>query len=128
MPWFVAEEAYDGPGPVEAVSESIPVGPFLLPSSWSKAKAVLRAPLAPEHRIDGVEVISFFFVYLADIEAILGLANLNGSDDDSPILSAVVDDTLDFPRPIDRIVRASGSFLQDPIANIFFQSPQEHSV
>jgi hypothetical protein len=96
MAWFVAEKAYDGPGPVEAVSESIPVGPFLLPSSWSKAKAVLRAPLAPEHRIDGVEVVSFFFVYLADVEAILGLADLNGSDNDSPILSSVVDDTLNL--------------------------------
>jgi hypothetical protein len=96
VPWFIAEEAYDGPGPVEAVSESIPVGPFLLPSSWAEAKAVLRAPLAPEHRIDGVEVVSFFFVYLADVEAILGLADLNGSDNDSPILSSVVDDTLNL--------------------------------
>ena len=96
MPWFVAEETYDGPGPVEAVSESIPVGPFLLPSSWSQAKTILRASLAPEHRIDGVEVISFFFVYLANVEAILGLADLNGSDNDSPILSSVVDDTLNL--------------------------------
>jgi hypothetical protein len=128
MPWLVAEKAYDGPGPVEAFSESIPVGPFLLSSSWSKAKTVLRAPLAPEHRIDGVEVVSLFFVYFAHVEAILGLASLDGGDNDSPILSAIVDDTLDFPRCLDRVVRASGSFFQDPIANIFFQSPQEHSV
>ena len=120
MPWFVTEKAYDGPGPVEAVSESIPVGPFLLPSSWAEAKAVLRAPLAPEHRIDGVEVISFFFVHLADVEAILGLAGLNGSDDDSSILSSVVDDALDFPGQLDRVVRASRPFLQDPITNVFF--------
>jgi hypothetical protein len=128
MPWFVAEKAYDGPGPVEAVSESIPIGPFLLPSSWSKAKTILRASLAPEHRIDGVEVISFFFVYLADVETILGLANLNGSDDDSSILSPVIDDALDFPSQLDRVVRASRPFFQDPITNVFFQSPQEHSV
>jgi hypothetical protein len=128
MPWFVTEEAYDGPGPVEAVSESIPVGPFLLSSSWSKAKTVLRAPLAPEHRIDGVEVVSLFLVYFADVEAILGLASLDGGDNDSPILSAVVDDALDFPRRLDRIVWVSGPFLQDPVANIFFQSSQEHSV
>jgi len=128
VPWLVAEEAYDGPGPIEAVSESIPVGPFLLSSSWSKAKTVLRAPLAPKHRIDDVEVVSLFFVYFAHVEAILGLASFDGGDNHSPILPAIVDDTLDFPRRLDRVVRASGSFLQDPIANIFFQSPQEHSV
>ena len=124
MPWFVAEKAYDGPGPVEAVSESIPVGPFLLSSSWSKAKTVLRAPLAPKHRIDGVEVVSLFFVYFAHVEAILGLAGLNGSDDDSSILSSVVDDTLDFSSQFDRVIWVSRPFLQDPVTNVFFQSPR----
>jgi hypothetical protein len=128
MPWFVAEKAYDGPGPVEAVSESIPVGPFLLPSSWSQAKTILRASLAPEHRIDGVEVISFFFVHLADIEAILGLTGFNRSDNDSSVLSPVVDDALDFSSQFDRVIRVSRPFLQDPVTNVFFQSPQEHSV
>ena len=128
MPGLVAKETYDGPGPVEAVSKSIPVGTLLLPSSWSQAESILRASLAPQHSIDSVEVISFFFVHLADVEAILGLANLNGSDDDSSILSPVVDDALDFPSQFDRVVRASRPFLQDPITNVFFQSPQEHSV
>jgi hypothetical protein len=73
-------------------------------------------------------VISFFFVHLADVEAILGLADLNGSDDDSSILSSVVDDALDFSSQFDRVIRVSRSFLQDPVTNVFFQSPQEHSV
>jgi hypothetical protein len=73
-------------------------------------------------------VISFFFVHLADVEAILGLADLNGSDDDSSILSSVVDDALDFSSQFDRVIRVSRPFLQDPVTNVFFQSPQEHSV
>jgi hypothetical protein len=120
MPWFVAEKAYDGPGPVEAVSESIPVGPFLLPSSWSQAESILRASLAPQHSIDSVEVISFFFVYLADVEAVLGLAGLNGSDDNSSILASVVDDTLNLSSQFDRAIRVSRPFLQDPVTNVFF--------
>ena len=128
MPWFVAEKAYDGPGPVEAVSESIPIGPFLLPSSWAEAKAVLRAPLVPEHRIDGVEVISFFFVHLADVKDILGLADLNRSDNDSSIFLSVVDDALDFSSQFDRVIQVSRPVLQDPVTNVFFQSPQEHGV
>jgi hypothetical protein len=73
-------------------------------------------------------VISFFFVHLADVEAILGLADLNGSDDDSSILSSVIDDALDFSSQFDRVIRVSRPFLQDPVTNVFFQSPQEHSV
>ncbi len=72
-------------------------------------------------------MISFFFIHLADIEAILGLADFNRSDDSS-IFSPVVDDALDFSSQFDRVIRVSRSFLQDPLTNIFFQSPQEHSL
>jgi hypothetical protein len=73
-------------------------------------------------------VTSFLFVHLADIEAVLGLADLNGSNDHSSILSSVVDDALDFSSQFDRVIRVSRPFLQDPVTNVFFQSPQEHSV
>jgi len=73
-------------------------------------------------------VISFFFIHFADIEAVLGLAGFNRSDNDSSVLSPVVDDTLDFSGQFDRVIRVSRPFLQDPVTNVFFQSPQEHSV
>jgi hypothetical protein len=56
-------------------------------------------------------VISFLFVHFADIEPVLGLAGLDGSDNDSSVPPPVVNDTLDFSSQFDRVIRASRSFL-----------------
>ncbi len=80
VPWFVAKEANDGSGPVEAISGSNPVGPLRPALLRSDPKSVLRMPFLPQNSVDCLQVGGLLLVDVAHVRAVSLIGPVDASD------------------------------------------------
>jgi hypothetical protein len=81
-----------------------------------------------QYSVHQVEVVSFLLVHFADVQTVLWITLLDTGDNDTIVSPLIIEDALDLPGSLNRVVWVSGSFLKNPIPNLLLQASQEHRV